>query len=196
MSRRRKTASSGRFVLRLDPDLHAQLRAAAQRDNTSLNAYCAGRLARSDAVGLSTLPEAAAVTERAAQLFGDQLVGVAVYGSWARREAVAASDVDVLIVLEPEAQLVRDLYRRWDEEPVEWSGRPVEPHFVTLAPPDRTVAGVWAEVALDGIVLIDPELRLSTRLVQVRHDIPAGRIVRRMSHGQPYWVIEEVARGA
>jgi predicted nucleotidyltransferase len=189
-------ASSGRFVLRLDPALHARLRDAARQTGTSLNAYCADRLARSHGSGLSTMPDAVAVTARAVQLFGDRLVAVAAYGSWARGDAVAASDVDLLIVLEPDARLGRELYRRWDEEPMEWSGRTVEPHFVTLAPPDRTVAGVWAEVALDGIVLLDPELRLSARLVQVRHDIVAGRIVRRLSHGQPYWVIEEVARGA
>jgi len=49
------------------------------------------------------------------------------------------------------------------------------------------VAGIWAEVALDGLVLFEQGLRLSTRLVQVRREIAAGRIVRRVAHGQPYW---------
>jgi hypothetical protein len=74
-----------------------------------------------------------------------------------------------------------------------WSGHAVEPHFVTLADPGRVVAGVWAEAALDGIVLLDPDLRLSRRLIRVRHDIMTGRIVRRTAHGQPYWIVGEVA---
>jgi hypothetical protein len=46
---------------------------------------------------------------------------------------------------------------------------------------------MWAEVAIDGIVLFERGLRLTEHLVRVRRDIAAGRLVRRMVHGQPYW---------
>jgi hypothetical protein len=46
---------------------------------------------------------------------------------------------------------------------------------------------VWGEVAIDGVILFDRDLRLSSCLNRVRRDIAAGRIVRRLAHGQPYW---------
>jgi hypothetical protein len=46
---------------------------------------------------------------------------------------------------------------------------------------------MWGEVAIDGIVLFERGLHLTLHLIRVRHDIAAGRIVRRMAHGQPYW---------
>lgn len=130
---------------------------------------------------------------RAVRLFGDHLVGVVVYGSWARGEATADSDVDSLIVLDHAVEIDRRLYRLWDDEPVIWDGRAVEPHFVHLPDPEESMAGLWAEVALDGIVLHDPSLRLSARLGRVRRDIAEGRIRRHTSHGQPYWVFSRVA---
>jgi hypothetical protein len=36
-------------------------------------------------------------------------------------------------------------------------------------------------------VLFERDFRISSKLVQVRHDIVSGRIVRRIAHGQPYW---------
>ena len=72
-------------------------------------------------------------------------------------------------------------------EPLEWAGRPVEAHFAHLPPVGQIVAGLWAEVALDGIVLFERGLGVSARLGAIRRDIAAGRIVRREAHGQAYW---------
>jgi predicted nucleotidyltransferase len=181
-----KGAASGRFLLRIPPGLHAVLREGARRAGVSLNDYCSRRLAVRGA-DLERLPGAFASIERAASLFGKDLVAVVAFGSWARGEAADASDVDVLVVVEPRVALTRRLYRAWDESPVVWDGRAVEPHFVHLPDPGRTVAGTWAEVSLDGIVLFERGLRLSRRLAAVRKDIAEGRIVRRFAHGQPYW---------
>jgi hypothetical protein len=49
------------------------------------------------------------------------------------------------------------------------------------------VTGLWAEAALDGVVLFERGLVVSKRLAAVRRDIVAGRLVRRLAHGQPYW---------
>lgn len=177
---------SGRFVLRIDPALHAALKVAAEAAGTSLNEHCARKLAAPGA-NLGS-PAATAVVERAATLLGGGLVGVVVFGSWARDEVTEGSDVDLLVVVEDGLILTRDLYRRWDESPVRWEDRRVEPHFVHLPAETDRVAGLWAEVAVDGIVLFERGLAVSRRLVALRRDIVDGRIVRRTVHGQPYWV--------
>ncbi len=178
---------SGRFLLRIDPSLHATLRMAADQTGLSLNEYCARKLA-GGGVGLGD-PGWQAV-ERAAAVVGRALMGAAVYGSWARGEPMETSDVDVLVVVEGSTPITRALYRRWDEEPVRWEGRDVEPHFVHLPPPGQGPTGTWAEVALDGIVLFDQNLVLSRRLVEFRKAILDGSMERREIHGQPYWVRE------
>jgi predicted nucleotidyltransferase len=179
---------SGRFVLRIEPRLHAALREAAARAGLSLNAYCARKLAGG---GIGPGAPGWRAVERATTVLGRSLVGVAVYGSWARGEPADRSDVDVLVALDDGVPLTRELYRRWDEEPVAWEGRRVEPHFVHLPPPGARTSGTWAEVALDGIVLFDPDLTLSRRLVDLRRRILDGALQRREVHGQPYWVEEE-----
>lgn len=176
---------SGRFVLRIDPLLHAALRDRAREAGSSLNEYCARALAlpATDFQG----PAAEAVS-RAVAMVGDALLGVAVFGSWARQESGRGSDVDLLIIVEEGFAIGRGLYRSWDESPVFWEGHSVEPHFVHLPPPGARLSGMWAEVAIDGVVLFERGLELSRRLVEFRQIIASGRLLRRRSHGQPYWV--------
>jgi predicted nucleotidyltransferase len=186
MALRRAGVASGYFVLRIPPGLHGALREAARGVGVSLNEYCTRKLA-APVGGLAAVADAAAAVSRAATLFGDDLVAVAAFGSWVREEATDTSDVDVLVIVEPEVELTRDLYRRWDASPLRWAGRPVDSHFAHLPEPDVTVAGIWGELAIEGVVLFERDLRLSARLIRVRRDIAAGRIRRRTAHGQPYW---------
>jgi len=179
------TRASGRFLLRIDPGLHAALRAAAQAAGLSLNDYCARKLA---APGGDPAGPATAVVARAAAIHGAALIGVVAYGSWARGEATPDSDVDALIVLASDATLQRRLYLAWDEAPLAWAGLRVEPHVVRLPDLDEPPSGLWAEVALDGIVLHDPGLTVSRHLARVRRRIAGGELARRDAHGQPYWV--------
>jgi hypothetical protein len=175
-------------VLRLPPALHAALRSAAAAAGLSLNDYCVRTLSAPPG-SQAALPGGARAVQRAAELVGPRLLGVAAFGSWARGEAVAGSDLDLLVVVEPAVRLTRALYRAWDEVPVTCDGRTVEPHFVHLPDPDALVAGIWAEAAVDGLVLFDRGLGLSRRLARVRRDIAEGRLVRRVVHGQPYWTL-------
>jgi hypothetical protein len=182
---RAERKASGRFLLRLDPGLHAALREAARQAGVSLNDYCARSLTLSG--GTIALPGVSDAVARAAAVAGRRLVGVIAFGSWARGDTVDGSDIDVLVVVDPGVKLSRALYASWDERPVEWGGRPVEPHFVRLPGSDDPVTGLWAEVAIDGVVLFERGLQLSAVLVRARREILAGRLVRRLVHGQPYW---------
>lgn len=187
--RDRDIGCSGRFLLRIDPGLHAALRRAASASGQSLNEYCGRKLAAP--VGeLSAFAAAAAAVTRSGAVAGDALVGVVAFGSWARSELHDASDVDLLVVVDRSLELSRTLYRRWDEDPVLWDGRPVEPHFVTLPEPSAPAVGLWAEAAVDGIVLFARDLELQARLAAIRRDLIKGRVVRKTAHGQPYWVAE------
>lgn len=175
---------SGRFLLRMPPPLHAALDGAARAAGLSLNEYCVRRLA-SAGVGADD-GDAAALVSRAGAVTGDALAGVILHGSWVRGDATPASDVDALVVVDPVVRLDRALYRAWDDQRVTWKGRPVDAHFVH-PPGDDTSSGLWAEAAIDGLVLFDRGGQLSTALTRVRHAIADGRLIRRVVHGQPYW---------
>jgi hypothetical protein len=125
---------------------------------------------------------------RAVGLVGESLVGVVAFGSWARQEMAEESDVDLLIIVDPRQEIDRGLYRSWDESPLFWNGHRLEPHFVHLPEAGSRLSGLWAEVSVDGVVLFDRDLSVSQRLVEFRREIASGRIHRRHSHGQPYWV--------
>jgi hypothetical protein len=101
--------------------------------------------------------------------------------------------VDLLIVLAEDLPLTRDLYRLPGADGLTWEQRVLEPQFVHLPPAEVTVGGLWAEIALDGMVLFERGIRVSQRLARIRHDIAEGRLVRRTVHGQPYWTINEAA---
>lgn len=176
---------SGRFVLRIDPRLHAALRRSAEASGLSLNEYCARKLA---APSVPVGAPADAAVERALEVAGPDLAGVVGFGSWPRGELTARSDIDLLVVLDPDRTLGRELYRRWDASPTRWEGHRVEPHFVHPPPSGARVSGLWAEAAVDGVVLHERGLELSRRLVEIRQRIASGELVRRHSHGQPYWV--------
>lgn len=176
---------SGRFVLRIEPELHALLRDEAERLGLSLNEYCARKLA---APGADVGGPAGAAFEWALSVTRGRLRGMLAFGSWARNDLAEDSDVDLLIVIDLRLPVDRDLYRRWDESPVRWQGRRVEPHFVHLPAEDLRVTGFWAEAALDGVVLYDPDFSLSRHLVSIRKRILAGSLSRREVHGHPYWV--------
>jgi predicted nucleotidyltransferase len=179
---------TARFLLRLPPPLHRTLTVRAAAHELSLNEYCVRKLAgpESPIIRDSAALEVAA---RARVVAGVRLIGLIVHGSWARAETRAASDVDVLIVVEAELALTRALYREWDEVLLSWEGRAVDAHFLHLpANPDRA-GGVWCEAAIDGIVLSDHDGRIEETLRRIRRAVADGRLVRKHAHGQPYWMV-------
>jgi hypothetical protein len=180
------SSASGRFVLRIDPGLHAALRAAARAQGVSLNEYCATRLATP--IGdLHAFGGAAEAVRRAAAVLGDALVGIVAFGSWARGELADSSDIDLLVVADEPVPITRALYRTWDEAPVVWNGHAVEPHFVRMPVAAQAISGLWAEVALDGIVIFERDLRVAVHLAHLRRALASGRLRRGEVHGQGYW---------
>ena len=174
--------------VRIEPSLHASLRARARSEGISLNRYCARELGspRSELP-----PPAAAVVGRAHSMLGEALLGVVVFGSWARGEPSWESDLDVLLIAGDQVSISRSLYRQWDDGPaLEWDGHTVEPHFVHLPGEDETPSGLWAEVAMDGLVLFERRLEVSRTLAGVRRRILEERVSHRVAHGNPYWVRE------
>lgn len=168
-------------MLRVPAALHARMRAEARAAGVSLNEYCVRQL---------TLPAGAAelapALAQAFDMYGDDLMGVVVFGSWARGEATAESDIDLLIVLG--GAVTRERYRTWDDAPLTTVGLRVEPMLVNLPADDGRVSSLWAEVAVDGLVLYDRDLSVSRYLAGIRRQIVSGAMQQRSVHGQHYWV--------
>ncbi len=172
---------SGRFVLRLPPAFHKQLKRTAQAGGISLNDLClrllSGGVARETPLG--------GIVDRVVLESGDALAGLVIFGSYARGSEQATSDIDVLIVVDQ--PVTRSMYATWDAGSIRLNGHVVEPHYVSM--PDRAgpITSLWAEVAMEGAVAYDPSLRISRYLTHVRHAILNGGLVRRVAQGKPYW---------
>ncbi|MDE2652523.1 MAG: toxin-antitoxin system HicB family antitoxin [Gemmatimonadetes bacterium] len=184
----RQRPPSGRFVVRIDPALHASLRERARSEDISLNRYCARELGSPS----SELPQPASeAVGRAHAILGESLLGVVAFGSWARGEPSWESDLDMLLIAGDGVPISRNLYRQWDDGPaLKWDGHVVEPHFVHLLADGETPSGLWAEVAMDGHVLFERRLAVSRTLAGVRRRILEERLSHRVAHGNPYWVRE------
>lgn len=185
---RRQRPPSGRFIVRVDPELHASLRDAARAAGTSLNRHCVRKLS---APPPTLDEEAVAMVRRARGILEDSLLGIVAFGSWMRGDESPSSDLDVLLVADDGLAITRDLYRRWEADPpLSWHGHPVSPHFAHMRSGCDPVSGFWAEVALDGLVVFDPEWVVSRYLVTLRRRISDGEIERRVAGGRAYWVRE------
>ena len=122
---------------------------------------------------------------------GDDIDGLVLFGSMARGQQTASSDIDLLIVLNRSTILDRDVYSRWKLG--RFAGREIAPLFVHLPADGERVGGLWLEVALDGVVLFDRDLRVTRFLSRVRNLVAGGRVRRMITHGHPYWVYSEDA---
>lgn len=185
---KRQRPPSGRFIVRVYPELHASLRDAARAAGISLNRYCARKLS---APAPTLDGDAAAIVRRGRAILDDSLLGIVAFGSWTRGDESPSSDLDFLLVADDRVRISRDLYREWEAEPpLSWHGHRVSPHFAHMRPSCDPVSGFWAEVALDGLVVLDPEWFVSRYLVTLRRRISDGEIVRRVVGGRAYWVRE------
>jgi predicted nucleotidyltransferase len=180
------SACSGKFVLRAGPELHRRLRAAAEERGLSLNEYCVQALSTSGPDPLATGPLPAGLLGRLKRHL--PVRAAVLFGSAARGERRASSDVDLLVVVEGERALDRELYETADRALRDLAPRELSLHFAHLPAHSAQVGSLWLEVALDGLILEDADGETGRRLREIRDDILGGRWVRKLSHGQPYWV--------
>lgn len=110
------------------------------------------------------------------------------YGSWARDELTDRSDLDVIVIVTGDIAVNRDQYRRWDEAPLAWSGLNIEPHFIRFPEAGAPLSALWAEMAVEGVVLFEDSPIVSLHLAEVRRLLATGEITRHSAHGQPYWI--------
>lgn len=188
VERPRAVPEPARILLRVPAELHRALAAQAGHERTSVNELCVQRLSGPD---LPFLPrrDVAALLARARAVAGPHLQGVLVHGSFARGEARAASDVDVLVVIDRALALTRALYRHWDGETLSWAGRTVDAHFAHAPAANTRPSSVWCEAATEALVLFDATGDVSQALVTARAAIAQGHLVRKIVHGQPYWTV-------
>lgn len=176
------TRPSGKFVLRLEPDLHQRLKDEAQTHRSSLNQWIVRRLTRAPVVAKDRVAEVLQL------VFGEDLEGVIAFGSFTRGEMTEASDVDLLIVMKEARKIDRALYSQWDREVAVQMDKRCSPQFSHLP---QTPSSLWLEVALEGEILVDLNGRVRSALQSIRRKIAEGQFIRRISHGHPYWIQQE-----
>lgn len=198
MSMRSSTAS-GRFVLRLSPELHSRLKREGARKALSLNQICTrfilSGLNQSSGADARSLFLSEELQKTMRKEWKKDLLGIVLFGSNARGDAQENSDVDILLVLRPEASIQRALYRKWDQLFSSVSGMDrFSPQFVSL-PSSKTEAGsLWFEIALDGKIIWECEEQLSLFLRGLRADMAEGKLRRKLTHGHPYWERVETSK--
>lgn len=167
---------SGKFVLRLDPKTHFELKEEAQAKGESLNSLCLQKLQ-----GFVASPWSGVVSKVVNQF---KALGIILFGSTARGEETSKSDIDLLIVLAQDIPINRTLYRDWDREFKDFEK--FSPQFVHLTNHDE-IGGIWLEASIDGEILYDPQGEIKRSLQCIRVLIAEGVYQRRMSYGHPYW---------
>ncbi len=179
---------SGKFVLRVDPQLHAQLRDEAESQSLSLNQWIVAQLQKRP----TTLkgPELQLV-EEIKKVFGDDLLGVVLFGSAVRQEVRSTSDIDILIVLDHSHPINRTLYQVWDAKICPIVGARISPQF-SHRPSGKSPSSLWLEIAMEGEILFDKKNIIKKELRKIRERIAFGEFVRKLSHGHPYWVHQKV----
>lgn len=152
----------------------------------SLNELCFAKL-RQNASSMNGYSE---VITLAKSIVGEHFIGCILFGSYARQRTHTYSDVDIMIVVNSDFQTSRQHIRQWDEAQLVIDGKQTSASFVKI-PTEHTPQNIlWYEVAVDGQILADPTGIIQKKLSELRNAIADKKIMRRYSHGQPYWVKE------
>lgn len=125
---------------------------------------------------------------------GKNIEAIILFGSVAKSISTASSDYDLLIVMAEDVEIKRSLYRTWDQEVVPsltfemTNGKPTSPHFVNLKSDISEIHGLWLEVAISGKTLWMKNSKTDKLINKIRLAISQNEFMRKLSHGQPYWV--------
>jgi hypothetical protein len=171
------------------PELHLALKKRAQKDGISLNAVCTNAFSSYlGEKGWAAWRQAPVPVQSILEFLNDSLLGLLLFGSFARGEQRDDSDIDILVVVRDDTPLTRALYRRWDAGVSKQSEDRYSPHFVHIPPTMQAAGSIWLEAAIDGIVLYDSDFLVERFLGRVRKAIMDGEFERRLAYGLPYWM--------
>lgn len=170
---------SGKFVLRISPEMHARFQHEANDKQLSLNRLLISKLIQEQESSIARNIEAA---------YPQAVVGIIQFGSTTRGEDRETSDIDLLIVIDDRYAISRELYRIWDEKLSGEIDDKFSPQFAHLPRDSGNLTSLWLEVALEGEVLWDRDRLIRRKLTAIRAKIAEGSYVRRFSHGHPYWI--------
>lgn len=185
---------SGKFVLRLPPDLHQILVKKSHQMEKSLNQVCLDLLSQKNFV--DTHPAQASIWhhvyehtfEPLKKNFGKKLLGIVGFGSYAKGQQTESSDIDLLIILDASIPLTRSLYRWWDTH-VHWiSSTELNAHFIHLPRHIQNATGIWFEVAQNHHMLYQQKSKVAPFFKKAIGAIQKGQLRQYWSHGHPYWV--------
>lgn len=174
--------SSGKFVLRLDPLLHKELKEEAKLAKKSLNAVCVDRLLRGHSASAGLSSDLLKIKVK----FNP--IAIVLFGSTARGEATSSSDIDLLIVFDESKTINREHYSQWDQL---LKNSKISPQFVHLPNTKEPIGSLWLEAAVDGEILYDRNNIAKRTLIDIRSQISKGCYVKKESHGHPYWLRQE-----
>ena len=174
---------TSKVLLRLPEELHSRVKALAARRSMSVNALLVDAIERGLSLAATDTVENR-VVKKAREDFQDALIGVLLFGSRARGDAHDTSDTDLLIVVSSNVRIERSLYRSWDLSLPD----NIVVHIAHLPTTAEGAGSLWLECALDARVLFDPSGMLRRRLMEIKEAILSGKYVRKMTHGQGFWV--------
>lgn len=176
-------SSHSKILLRLPKALHDAVKMRAAAAQVSINKLLERYIARGIADQVDN-DAATLVIDEARRDFGDSFKGLLLFGSRARGDSHDTSDTDLLLVLADDIRIERSLYRHWDQ---------ILPEHISLQithlPSSAEDAGsLWLECALDARILSDPSGEIASFLSKAKGYITSGHVVRRVVHGQGFWV--------
>jgi predicted nucleotidyltransferase len=191
---------SGKFVVRLPPQVHQQLKSESLKRGLSLNELCQERLSlphqiqsqRSSPLPEIVLTEILATTKELKL----PIQGIILFGSFARGEQDETSDIDILLILSTEKKIERALYQEWDlafSNHRFFGPHEINVHFVYLPDDLKKCGSIWLECALEGLLVFEaPEAKIQKKVLKIRNLIAQGRWRRKFAHGHPYWTEEKL----
>jgi predicted nucleotidyltransferase len=124
------------------------------------------------------------IISQARRDFGEAFKGLLLFGSRARGDAHDTSDSDLLLVVDNEVRIERSLYRAWDQRLPDQISLHIS-HLPQLA---EDAGSLWLECALDARILSDPSGEIAALLSKIKEYITSGKVVRKVVHGQGFWV--------
>jgi predicted nucleotidyltransferase len=144
-----------------------------------------------DRYGLTEAPGASAllpeVVASLRQGLGEELIAVVLFGSRARGEADKASDWDLLVIARhlPKGTFERHLHLK-SMVPVPWRGQTA---ILSRTPEEfeSHLASLFLDIALDGVILYDPDAYMAQRLASLKRLIKEQGLRRERMQRDLVW---------